>query len=45
MTGQGAVTFVFEKTGVWTVTLECADGTVKTSLVDIQTSGLVVIIR
>lgn len=44
-TGQGAVTFVFGKAGVWTVSLTYADGTVRTSLIDVQINGLTVVIR
>lgn len=44
-TGEGAESFTFNAKGVWMVTLTFADSTTRTALIDIQTSGLFIVVR
>ena len=44
-TGRSASAFTFNKKGVWTVTLKFADNTTRTAHIDIQATGLMVIIK
>ena len=44
-TGRGASAFTFNKTGVWTVTLTFADNTTRTAHINIQASGLTIIVK
>ena len=43
--GTGAATFTFNAKGVWTVTLTFADNTTRTAQIDIQTAGLMIIVK
>ena len=44
-TGKGAEPFTFNAKGVWTVTLKFADNTTRTAHIDIQSSGLMIIVK
>ena len=44
-TGRGASAFTFNKKGVWTVTLKFADNTKRTAHINIQASGLTIIVK
>ena len=44
-TGEGAESFTFNAKGVWMVTLTFADSTTRTALIDMQTSGLLIVVR
>ena len=44
-TGTGAQSFTFNAKGVWTVTLTFADNTTRTAHIDIQTAGLMIIVK
>ena len=44
-TGRGASAFTFNKKGVWTVTLKFADNTTRTAHINIQASGLTIIVK
>lgn len=44
-TGDGATAFTFNARGVWTVALTFADGTARTSQIDIQTAGFMLIVK
>ena len=44
-TGTGAQSFTFNAKGVWTVTLTFADNTTRTAQIDIQASGLTIIVK
>ena len=44
-TGRGASAFTFNAKGVWTVTLKFADNTTRTAHINIQASGLIIIVK
>ena len=44
-TGRGASAFTFNAKGVWAVTLAFADNTTRTAHIDIQTAGLMIIVK
>ena len=44
-TGRGASAFTFNKKGVWTVELKFADNTTRTAHINIQASGLIIIVK
>ena len=43
--GNGARAFTFNARGVWTVELKFADNTTRTAHINIQASGLIIIVK